>query len=388
MAISKLAIAATLAAGAFASKAKRAAAAAYEGSPFEGIQLRPDPYYLDELVNIAIPALPEELVPAAERLTEISTFQWLDNIGKIELLNSTLHEIRAENEAGAEPPYAHTIVVYNFPDRDCSASSSAGELLLEEDGLNRYKTEYIDPIVELLTEFSDVRTIIAYEPDGLANLITNMGVPKCANAASAYRESTEYALAALDLPNVAVYLDAGHAGWLGWEANLPSTAEVYAEIYTSAGSPNSTRGLVTNVSNYNGLRLDTAPDYTTPNANFDEERFHEALAPLLVAAGFPGHFIVDQGRSGVQPGGRQEWGHWCNVQDSGFGPLPDLSPDSEVLDAIVWIKPGGESDGTSDSTADRFDQMCVGPSAFTPAPEAGTWFQEYFEMLLRNAAFL
>jgi cellulose 1,4-beta-cellobiosidase len=85
-----------------------------------------------------------------------------DNIGKIELLNSTLHEIRADNEAGASPPYAHTIVVYNFPDRDCSAKSSAGELLLEEDGLNRYKTEYIDPIVDLLVEFSDIRTIIAY----------------------------------------------------------------------------------------------------------------------------------------------------------------------------------------------------------------------------------
>jgi cellulose 1,4-beta-cellobiosidase len=77
-------------------------------------------------------------------------------------LNTTLHEIRAENEKGANPPYAHTIVVYNFPDRDCSAESSAGELLLSEDGLNRYKTEYIDPIVDLLKEFRDVRTIIAY----------------------------------------------------------------------------------------------------------------------------------------------------------------------------------------------------------------------------------
>ena len=57
-----------------------------------------------------------------------------DKIEKLELLNSTLHEIRAENDAGASPPYAHTIVVYNFPDRDCSAKSSAGELLLEEDG--------------------------------------------------------------------------------------------------------------------------------------------------------------------------------------------------------------------------------------------------------------
>lgn len=52
--------------------------------------------------------------------------------------------------------------MYNFPDRDCSARASDGELDLEEDGLNRYKTEYIDPIAELIKEFSDIRTIIAY----------------------------------------------------------------------------------------------------------------------------------------------------------------------------------------------------------------------------------
>jgi cellulose 1,4-beta-cellobiosidase len=52
--------------------------------------------------------------------------------------------------------------VYNFPDRDCSAKASAGELHLDQDGLNRYKNEYIDPIVDLLKEFRDIRIIIAY----------------------------------------------------------------------------------------------------------------------------------------------------------------------------------------------------------------------------------
>ncbi|KEY72263.1 hypothetical protein S7711_00262 [Stachybotrys chartarum IBT 7711] len=383
MAMNKLAVTAALVSGVLASNCRPVAR--YEDSPFEGIQLRPDPYYVNELVSYGIPGLPEELKPAGEELLDISTFQWLDRIARIELLNSTLHEIRAANDAGASPPYAHTFVIYNFPDRDCSAESSAGELLIEEDGLNRYKTEYIDPIVELLNEFHDIRSIIAYEPDGLANLITNMGVEACAIASPAYREATEYALAALDLPHVAVYLDAGHAGWLGWDGNLPLTAELYAELYHNAGSPNSTRGLVTNVSNYNGYRLETAPNYTVPNAQWDESRYHAAIAPFLEAEGFPAHFIVDQGRSGVQPGGRQQWGFWCNIVNSGFGPRPDPNPDSELLDAIVWIKPGGESDGTSDETAARFDEMCVGPSAFVPAPEAGGWFQEYFEMLIRNA---
>ena len=54
------------------------------------------------------------------------------------------------------------------------------------------------------------------EPDGLANLVTNMGVEKCANAAQAYHESSVYAVSTLNMPNVAIYLDGGHAGWLGW----------------------------------------------------------------------------------------------------------------------------------------------------------------------------
>lgn len=212
-----------------------------------------------------------------------------------------------------------------------------------------------------------------------------MGVQRCANAAPAYREVTEYALEALDFPNVAIYIDAGHAGWLGWDGNLQPTAELYAEVYRNAGSPRAVRGLVTNVSNYNGYVLAQPPPYTEPNPQWDESKFHEAIAPYLEEEGYPANFLVDQGRSGQQPGGRQEWGHWCNIRDSGFGTRPTTDVDSDLLDAIVWIKPGGESDGTSDETAARFDEMCQSPSAFTPAPEAGAWFQEYFEMLLVNA---
>ena len=147
---------------------------------------------------------------------------------------------------------------------------------------------------------------------------------------------------------------------------------------------------MTNVSNYNGYRLASPPNYTDPNPNYDESRFHAAITPYLEAAGFPAHFIVDQGRSGQQPGGRVEWGHWCNVRNSGFGTRPVINTGAEEglaenLDAIVWVKPGGEGDGTSDPNAERFDETCVSESSVTPAPEAGAWFQEYFELLLRNA---
>lgn len=47
------------------------------------------------------------------------------------------------------------------------------------------------------------------EPDSLANLVTNLNVPKCANAESAYLQCVNYALKQLNLPNVAMYIDAG-----------------------------------------------------------------------------------------------------------------------------------------------------------------------------------
>jgi cellulose 1,4-beta-cellobiosidase len=131
----------------------------------------------------------------------------------------------------------------------------------------------------------------------LANLVTNTGVTKCANAASAYKSLTAYAIRNLNLSNVVMYLDAGHGGWLGWAANIGPAATLYGDLYKSAGSPKAVRGLVTNVANYNAWSIATCPSYTQGDANCDEKRYVNALAPLLTAAGFPAHFITDTSKS-------------------------------------------------------------------------------------------
>ena len=77
-------------------------------------------------------------------------------------MKSTLAEIRKANKAGAHPPYAGTFVVYNFPDRDCSANASDGELHLSNGGLEKYRRDYIDPIAEIVKEYSDTRIILVY----------------------------------------------------------------------------------------------------------------------------------------------------------------------------------------------------------------------------------
>ena len=70
---------------------------------------------------------------------------------------------------------------------------------------------------------------------------------------------------------------------------------------------------------------------------------------MLESSGFPAHFIVDQGRSGQQ-NLRQQWGDWCNIKGAGFGMRPTTDTGSPYIDAVVWAKPGGECDGTSNSS--------------------------------------
>ena len=108
------------------------------------------------------------------------------------------------------------------------------------------------------------------EPDSLANLITNMNVAKCSGAKTTYLELTNYAITKLALPNVSMYLDGGHGGWLGWPANIGPAATMYGKVFTDAGSPPQLRGLAVNTANYNGWSLATCPSYTTPNINCDE----------------------------------------------------------------------------------------------------------------------
>ncbi|KAF7531011.1 hypothetical protein G7054_g9312 [Neopestalotiopsis clavispora] len=373
--------------------------ATWSGNPFSGVAQWANNYYASEVTAYAVPTLGAK----AAAVADVPSFMWLDTLSKTDLMEDTLADIRAANQAGASPANAGIFVVYDLPDRDCAAAASNGEYSIANNGVANYKN-YIDTIVAIVKKYSDVRILLVIgkilrimvalaqstdhkhtEPDSLANLVTNLSVSKCSNAQSAYMECINYALTNLNLPNVAMYLDAGHAGWLGWPANLSPAATLFAQVYSDAGSPAALRGLATNVANYNGWSVSSAPSYTQGNANYDESHYVAAIAPLLSVAGFDAHFITDTGRSGKQPTGQLAWGDWCNVIGTGFGTRPTANTGSDLLDAFVWVKPGGECDGTSNTTATRYDYHCGLADALQPAPEAGTWFEAYFEQLFTNA---
>ncbi|KAJ5420340.1 hypothetical protein N7465_002859 [Penicillium sp. CMV-2018d] len=377
-------LASSVAAAAIASSASPTVTAAAATNPFSGHQLYVNPFYASEVSASALPSMTGAAKAAASAAAKVPSFYWLDTADKVPQMSKFLADIRAQNKAGASPPIAGQFVVYDLPDRDCAALASNGEYSIADGGVAKYKA-YIDAIRKVLVEYSDVQTILVVEPDSLANLVTNMAVSKCAGAHDAYLECTDYAVTQLNLANVAMYLDAGHAGWLGWPANLPPAAELYAKVYNTAKKPASLRGLATNVANYNGWSLTTCPSYTSGDANCDEKKYINALAPLLKSSGWDAHFITDTARNGVQPTAQNAWGDWCNLKGTGFGVRPTTDTGDALADAFVWVKPGGESDGTSDSSATRYDAHCGYSDALQPAPEAGTWFQAYFAQLVENA---
>ncbi|KAG5998514.1 Exoglucanase 2 [Claviceps lovelessii] len=357
--------------------------ATWKGNPYSGVDLWPNPVYASAINNLAVPKLTGAMATAAAKVAEVPAFFWLDTLSKIPDMEKILADIRAANRKGGN--YAGQFVVYDLPDRDCAAAASNGEYSVADGGVAKYK-KYIDAIRKIVLAYADVRIFLVIEPDSLANMVTNLHVEKCAHAKSAYLEGVGYALRQLNLPNVAMYLDAGNAGWLGWPANQVPAAKLFAKVYKNAACPHSLRGLVTNVANFDAWDIASPPPYTKGNDIYDEKLYIHALSPLLELHGWAGaRFITDQGRSGRQPTGQRAWGDWCNPKGTGFGRRPSADTGDALLDAFVWVKPGGESDGTSDKSAVRYDFHCGFADALRPAPEAGSWFQAYFVQLLKNA---
>jgi len=335
------------------------------------------PYYAAE-VNAAAASLSDSsLVAKYSKIANTPTFIWLDTVSKVPTLATYLAGAKA---AGT----VLQIVVYDLPNRDCAAKASNGEFSIANNGVANYK-DYIDQIAAQVAAYPGVPVVAVIEPDSLGNVVTNQDkYPACATAAPYYQELVVYAMQKLNTVGVTMYLDAGHAGWLGWPANISPAAQLFGTLFSQAGKPAGVRGLATNVANYNALNAASPDPITQGNSNYDEQHYINALAPLLTQNGFPAHFIVDQGRAGVQ-NIRQQWGDWCNIKGAGFGIRPTTNTGSAYIDSIVWVKPGGECDGTSNSSAARYDSTCSLSDADTPAPEAGTWFQEYFNTLVVKA---
>jgi len=322
---------------------------------------------------------------------------------------------------GAGSPIVIIFVIYDLPGRDCHALASNGEIPAGNDA--QYKNNYIAPIVSILKANlqANIRVVLIIEPDSLPNGATNLNTMACTQAViSGYEADIAYAISQLTMQNVWQYMDVGHGGWLGWPSpGLQNIGPILQGVINTAKSLNPLfylRGWISNTANYDPWNSNVRPA-TDPAATFascNNYPIHPAgftlcydfnaainefifqtqiLGPTLAALGLPQIFLFDSSRSGV-PGIRKNWGSWCNIKGAGIGPRPAATPDSTApnLDAFVWIKPPGESDGNSAAlpTHPAVDGFCDctttnGVDSLCPSPQAGQPFAAHFSMMVHNA---
>jgi cellulose 1,4-beta-cellobiosidase len=350
-------------------------------NPFLDVNFFLNPEYVEN-VEATAKAFPQE-AEAIRKVKQYPSGLWLDSIAHIANVPKWLDEARKQQQASGKPTLS-LFVVYDMPNRDCAANSSAGELIVAENGAARYRTEFIDVIAAHFKTYSDLPIVVVLEPDSLGNLVTNMNLPKCADARSVYIDSTVYAIQKLQLPNVSIYLDAAHAGWLGWDHHRESLIKVYKKVLKAAGGNDMIRGFATNVSNYTHLYNRDGAAMESSDPCYNELVYVKKLAVGLSDLGVKNKgFIVDTSRNG-KGGIRKVWGHWCNIKGAGLGERPRAAP-GPFIDAYFWVKPPGESDGVADPTQPRFDAECASNESAPNAPQAGVWFQSYFLDLVRNA---
>ncbi|NEW09338.1 exoglucanase [Paenibacillus sp. SYP-B3998] len=427
------------------------AAEAHVNNPFLGATAYVSPDYA-ALIDTSIAQVSDStLIAKMQMVKSYPTAVWLDRIAAIQggaanggrkSLSETMDAVLAQKNSST--PITTTFVIYDLPGRDCHALASNGELPLTQAGLQTYKTQYIDAIASVFSDskYQNIRIVTVIEPDSLPNLVTNLSDPECAqaNSTNIYRDATQYALNKLHaIPNVYTYMDIGHSGWLGWDSNRQSAIDLFTNVVTgtTAGLA-SVDGFITDTANttpldepflsdpnltISGQQLRSA-NYYQWNPYFDEADFTAALYAGFVANGWPTSlgFLIDTSRNGWGGPGRPTGangtnvndyansgridkrfhrGNWCNPSGAGMGQPPTVAPagyPASHLDAFVWVKPPGESDGSSsyipNNEGKGFDRMCDptytnengSPTGALPgAPLSGHWFHNQFVQLVQNA---
>ncbi len=213
-----------------------------------------------------------------------------------------------------------TFVTYAIPNRDCGGYSAGG----------LSASAYLDWNRVIASTLTGTGANIIVEPDAIAML----GKSQCDTVRSTRLPLLNQAVGILAGAGLKIYLDAGHAGWVA-----PS---VMAPLLQQAGVAHAA-GFSTNVASFNSTATEVA--------------YAGQLSGLLGGK----HFVIDVSRNGA---GSQPT--WCNPPGAALGQNPRLVSGQGALDALLWIKSAGVSDGTCNW-----------------GPPAGTWWESYALALVK-----
>jgi len=318
------------------------------------------------------------------------------------------------------------LVAYNVPYRDCAQYSAGGAA-----DTAAYKA-WIDAFAEGIGTH---KAVVILEPDGLGIIPYNTTIygaedwckPEVTDAegnivpapgASPEERYAQinYAVDAIlaKAPEAAIYLDGSHSGWLG-------VGE--AAYRLDKAGVGRAQGFFLNVSNYRAtaeltqfglwvsacLTAGTGGGASWATGHFDwcPSQYNEALGyaldyskeyaatvtaklgDMLGGAEPTTGFVLDTSRNGKGPWtpaadlGYPDAQDWCNPPKRGVGLRPTAATDTPLLDALLWVKVPGESDGSCNR---GIDGSTTDPEwGGITDPGAGEWFPKQALELARLA---
>lgn len=257
-----------------------------------------------------------------DRLASVPTATWL--LPEAEPLGVVGDRVRDVVTRAHRQNQVPVLVVYGIPGRDCVDGQSGGGLPADE---------YQDWVREI-TDAAGAGAVVVLEPDALAS------GNRCGLPDDRVQVLHEAVGTLADGP--VTYVDAGHSGWLD--------ATTVAARLRAVGVER-VRGFSLNVANF--------------NTEASQRAYGERVVAGLAGSAPDVHFVVDTGRSGAGANGE-----WCNPSGRALGAEPGAVGDGGPMDARLWVKPPGESDGT-----------CNG------GPDAGTFWTERALVMARAAGW-
>jgi endoglucanase len=326
------------------------------------------------------------------------------------------------------------LVAYDIPGRDCAQYSAGGALT---------QADYEAWISAFAAGIGNGRAVVILEPDALGNLPSGCGGPTTTYPFTDDERYAEiqYAVSALEAqPGAAVYLDGTHSAWqsVGTITQRLLTADVqdaqgfYVNVSNYQPTPNLTDygtwisdciAMVTDPSNafYNNPGACASQYYPANPSDFSTWGLTTAwYAQNMGNAVAATHFVIDTSRNGDGPNTMQAYaqapydqpasvigtlasGNWCNPPNSGLGLRPTANTGVSLLDAYLWVKTPGQSDGQcdaaggvrawdySDYTQPSWPTDAAGQALFDPLwgiddPAAGAWFPQQALQLVQDAS--
>ena len=256
----------------------------------------------------------DEQASAAGVIAAQPVAMWIgDGYDAAQLVSVVTTYLDAAEEQGSTAVF----VTYAIPDRDCGNYSAGGLTAAEYPAWSQ----------TIADTLSGHDAVVIVEPDSLGML------DRCPQLAEERIPLIRQAVEGFEAAGVPAYLDGGNSNWVP-----PRTM---AERLRAAGVEHA-RGFFTNVAGFYPV---------------DEEREYAERVSALTGGS---HFVIDVSRNG------RGWkGTWCNPDGVGLGQEPHVAGGTRGLDALLWVKTPGISDGT-----------CNG------GPEAGAWYPSYAEGLV------